>query len=129
MEDTVPQAIIIISTFLLIKNSQLFSSLYDRNNSAIKNKKFKSLKTINYSLLPTQSPEKNKLKELNLNIQNNNKASNPYSKNIRQFNLFNNGNPELYYDLINKYTKHQKPKFISDKMKRSFLSYNINSLN
>ena len=109
-----------------IKNSQLFSSLYDRNNSAIKNKKFKSLKTINYSLLPTQSPEKNKLKELNLNIQNNNKVSNPSSKNIRQFNLFNNGNPELYYDLINKYTKHQKPKFISDKMKRSFLSYNIN---
>ena len=114
-----------------LKNLFLNSIIsYERNKSnndnIFKNKNFKSLKTINVSFL---SPKKLKLinNDLNTNaIYNKNKLHNHLSeKKVRNYNIINNDNPEIYYDLINKYTKQQKTKFISDKMKRSFLSHNI----
>ena len=103
----------------------LFNSIgTNRNNNIFINTKINNLKTIN-SLI---SPKKQKINpnDLNINIIYNNKNStNKSDKIFRNNNLVNNENPEIYYDLIYKYTKQQKPKFISDKMKRSFLSYNI----
>ena len=101
------------------KNEKNIPYLIDRNNNKLfKTKNNKSLKTVNYSLMSPEKMKKN-LKELNLNIKN-------INSNYRHYNLINNENPEIFYDLINKFTKHQKPRFISDKMKCSFLSYNIN---
>ena len=51
---------------------------------------------------------------------------NQSTKILRNYNLINNHNsPKLHYDLINKYTEQQNLEFITNKMKRSFLSYNI----
>ena len=96
----------------------------NRNNNIFINTKINNLKTIN-SLI---SPKKQKINpnDLNINnIYNNKNSTNKSDKISRNNNLVNNENPEIYYDLVYKYTKQQKPKFISDKMKRSFLSYNI----
>ena len=45
-------------------------------------------------------------------------------KNNRNINLLNN--PNKYYDLINQYTNEQNLNFVSDKIKRSFLSEEAN---
>ena len=45
---------------------------------------------------------------------------------MRYNNLINNQEAKKHYELINDFTNQKNPKFISDKMKRSFLSENIN---
>jgi len=47
-------------------------------------------------------------------------------KNNQNLNLLNNKSPSNYYDLINQYTNQQNLNFISDKIKRSFLSEDTN---
>ena len=97
----------------------------EKNNIDIyKNTKNNNLQTINSLISPKK--ENRKPSDLNINILHNNKKNKNFNDKIyRNINLINNKNPEIYYDLIYKYTKQQKPKFISDKMKRSFLSHNI----
>ena len=49
----------------------------------------------------------------------------PSVKNYKYNTLINNKSPIKHYELIKDYTKQQNMNFISDKMKRSFLSENI----
>ena len=103
----------------------LFNSIFNDRNESKKNNlpnfKNNAMNTINYSLV---SPKKQKNLINDLAKSNNNIINkNPSIQNIRNNDLVNINRPEIHYDLIDKYTKTQKPKFISDKMKRSFLSY------
>ena len=107
-----------------IKNNILNSIFFDRNeskNNIFQNIEINSQNIINYSL---KSPKKQEIDLKDLNKFNNNILNKISSiQNIRNNDLINSNIPEIHYDLINKYTKSQKSKFISDKMKRSFLSY------
>ena len=109
----------------LLKKIFFNSISNEKNNIDIyKNTKNNNLQTINSLISPKK--ENRKPSDLNINILHNNKKNKNFNDKIyRNINLINNKNPEIYYDLIYKYTKQQKPKFISDKMKRSFLSHNI----
>ena len=92
--------------FNLKENSEEYKEIFDINTKIKINKK-------------------NLNKKLLLNKDNILTIRTPSMKNIRNNNLIYNKSSKKHYDLIKGFTNQQKINFISDKIKRSLLSENI----
>ena len=101
-------------------------SNYNINNILNFEEDSQEFKTILLEKINKKKEKKFPIKNIKLykDINVINKA--PSTKNIRYNNLLNNREAKKHYELINEFTNQQNPKFISVKMKRSFLSDNIN---